>query len=53
VWLLIVANGFEPSTHCDLAPEIKGFQFETNFDRVFYLHSFAGMVVELSTKDIN
>jgi hypothetical protein len=48
VWLLIVANGFEPSTHCDLAPEIEGFQFETNFDRVFYLHSFAGMVVELS-----
>ena len=53
VWLLIVANGFEPSTHCDLAPQIEGVQFETDFDRLFFLHSFAGRVVELRTTDIN
>lgn len=53
VWLLIVANGFEPSTHCDLAPEIESFRFETNFDRVFFLHYFDGFVVELSTTGVN
>jgi hypothetical protein len=37
VWLLMVANGFEPSMHCELAPEVEGFQFETDFDRVFFL----------------
>jgi hypothetical protein len=50
VWLFIVANGFEPSTHCSLAREIEGFQFDTKFDRVFFLHYFDGFVVELSTK---
>jgi hypothetical protein len=38
VWLLIVAHGFEPSTHCDLAPEAEDYEFETGFDRVFFLH---------------
>jgi hypothetical protein len=52
VWLLIVANGFEPSTHCSLTPEIENFQFETDFDRVFFMHYFDGLVVELSTKNM-
>lgn len=50
IWLLIVANGFEPSTHCRLAPEVEHFQFETAFDRVFFLHYFDGHIVELGTK---
>ncbi len=53
VWLLVVANGFEPSTHCSLAPGIERFRFETNFDRIFFLHYFDGFVVELSTTGIN
>jgi hypothetical protein len=50
VWLLIVANGLEPSTFCKLAPEIEGFRFETDFDRVFFLHYADELVVELSTR---
>jgi hypothetical protein len=53
VWLLVVANGFEPSTQCELAPEIECSQFETDFDRVFFLQDFDGFVVELRTKDMN
>ncbi len=50
VWLLIVANGFEPSTFGELAPEIEEFSFETNFDRVFFLHHADELVVELTTR---
>jgi hypothetical protein len=50
VWLLIVANGFEPSTHCDLAPEVERVKFKTDFDRVFFLHHFGGFVTELHTE---
>ncbi len=50
VWLLMVANGFEPSTHCELAPEVERFQFETDFDRVFFLHHADELIVELSTR---
>ena len=51
VWLLIVANGFEPSTHCDLSPEITEFRFVTDFDRAFFLHYLKGLVVELKIRD--
>lgn len=50
VWLLMVAHGFEPSTHCELAPEVERFQFETDFDRVFFLHHADELIVELSTR---
>jgi hypothetical protein len=38
VWLLIVARGFEPSTHVDLGSEVESHEFDTAFDRVFFLH---------------
>ncbi len=38
VWLLLVAHGFQPSTHCELGPEVEDHAFETSFDRVFFLH---------------
>jgi hypothetical protein len=50
VWLLIVANGLEPSTFGELAPEIEGFLFETSFDRVFFLHYADELLVELNTR---
>jgi hypothetical protein len=50
VWLLIVANGFEPSTHCKLAPEVEDHQFHTEFDRAFFFHYFDGFVKELRTR---
>jgi hypothetical protein len=52
VWLLIVANGLEPSTFGELAPEIEEFSFETSFDRVFFLHHADELVVELSTQGL-
>jgi hypothetical protein len=50
VWLLIVANGLEPSTFGELAPEIEEFRFETDFDRVFFLHYADELIVELNTR---
>lgn len=50
MWLLIVANGLEPSTFGELAPEIEEFRFETNFDRVFFLHYADELIVELNTR---
>ena len=47
VWLLIVARGFEPSTHVDLGSEVEVHEFETTFDRVFFLHHADEYVAEL------
>ena len=47
VWLLIVARGFEPSTHVDLGSEIEVHEFESSFDRVFFLHHADEYVAEL------
>jgi hypothetical protein len=52
VWLLIVARGFEPSTFGDLGPEIEAHEFETTFDRVFFLHYFDGSVSELHVRRV-
>jgi hypothetical protein len=51
VWLLIVARGFEPSTHVDIGPEIESYRFETSFDRVFFLHHANEYVAELRVRD--
>jgi len=50
VWLLIVARGFEPSTHVDLGPEVEAHEFETSFDRVFFLHHANENVTELRVR---
>jgi hypothetical protein len=50
VWLLIVARGFEPSTHVDLGPEVEAHEFETSFDRVFFLHHANEYVTELRVR---
>jgi hypothetical protein len=47
VWLLIVGRGFEPSTFGDLGPEVEAHEFETSFDRVFFLHHADELVAEL------
>ena len=47
VWLLIIARGFEPSTHVDLGSEVEVHEFETTFDRVFFLHHADEYVAEL------
>jgi hypothetical protein len=50
VWLLIVARGFEPSTHVDLESELESHEFETTFDRVFFLHHADAYVAELRVR---
>ncbi len=50
VWLLIVARGFEPSTFGDLGSEVEGYQFESGFDRVFFLHYADEYVAELHVR---
>ena len=50
VWLLIVARGFEPSTHVDLGSELESHEFETTFDRVFFLHHANEYVAELRVR---
>jgi hypothetical protein len=50
VWLLIVARGFEPSTFGDPGSEVEGNQFESGFDRVFYLHYADEYVAELHVR---
>ncbi len=47
VWLLIVARGFEPSTFGDLELEIEAHEFETTFDRLFFLHHANEYAAEL------
>ena len=48
--LLIVARGFEPSTFGDLGPEVEGHRFESDFDRVFFLHHANEYVAELHVR---
>ena len=50
VWLLIVARGFEPSTFGDLGSEVEAHEFETAFDRVFFLHHADEYVAELRVR---
>ena len=50
VWLLIVARGFEPSTHVDIGSEVEGYRFESGFDRVFFLHHANEYVAELHVR---
>ena len=47
VWLLIVARGFEPSTHVDIGSEVESYRYESGFDRVFFLHHANEYVAEL------
>jgi hypothetical protein len=50
VWLLIVARGFEPSTHVDLGPEVERYRFESSFERILFLHHANEHVVELHVR---
>ena len=53
VWLLIVARGFEPSTHIDFGSEVGVHEFETTFDRVFFLHHADEYVTELRVRPVS
>ena len=50
VWLLIVARGFEPSTHVDIGSEVESYRYESGFDRVFFLHHANEYVAELHVR---
>jgi hypothetical protein len=53
VWLLIVARGFEPSTHVDFGSAVEVHEFETTFDRVFFLHYADEYVTELRVRPVS
>jgi hypothetical protein len=53
VWLLVVAHGFEPSTFGELGPEEEDHEFETSFNRVFFLHHADEYVTELRVRPVS
>jgi hypothetical protein len=53
VWLLIVAHGFEPSTFGELGPQQEDHEFESSFDRVFFLHHADEYVAELRVHPVS
>jgi hypothetical protein len=52
VWCLIVSDGLAPSNHFEPTPEIESARYDTNFDRVFFLHYSHGTVLELNTNSV-
>jgi hypothetical protein len=48
LWLLLVSDGFSPSTALKLPEEIGELQFTTGFDRVFYFNNFEHTSTELA-----
>lgn len=47
VWLVIVVDGFAPSSFMDLSGAAIGHTYWSPFDRVFYFESFDRRVVRL------
>lgn len=48
LWLLLVSDGFSPSTALKLPEEVGELQFTTGFDRVFYFNNFENTSTELA-----
>ena len=49
LWLLLVADGFTPSTHFKIPAAIGHRPYETDFDRLFVFHYFYRQLIELPT----
>jgi len=50
VWLLIVAEGFGPSSWCELPNETRQQQYITRFGRLFFLGTLPREAIELSAR---
>ena len=50
VWLLLVVEGFAPSSHWSLERFPTDHPFDTSFDRVFLYHQFSAEIRELTLR---
>jgi hypothetical protein len=50
VWLLIVEDGFAPSSYFDISEEVKKETYKSKFDRIFLFRNFCREVIELNVE---
>lgn len=50
VWLLIVEDGFAPSSYFDIPDEVKSENYRSTFDRIFLFRNFSREVIELNVE---
>lgn len=50
VWLLIVEDGFSPSSYFVISDEIKNQVYKSSFDRIFLFRNFRCEVIELRVR---
>jgi hypothetical protein len=50
VWLLIVEDGFTPSSHFVISDEVMNQVYESSFDQIFLFRNFRCEVIELRAK---
>lgn len=50
VWLLIVEDGFSPSSYFDISDEVKSENYKSTFDRIFLFRNFSREVIELNVE---
>jgi len=49
-WLVIVVDGFAPSSFVDLERQAAGHTYATSFDRVYIFENFDHLIVKLHPK---
>ena len=50
IWLLIVEDGFGPSSYFVISDEIKKQTYKSSFDRIFLFRNFSREVIELNVE---
>ncbi len=50
IWLLIVEDGFTPSSYFVISDEVKKQTYKSSFDRIFLFRNFSREVIELSVE---
>ncbi len=50
IWLLIVEDGFGPSSYFVISDEVKKQIYESSFDRIFLFRNFSREVIELNAE---
>lgn len=50
IWLLLVEDGFAPSSYFDISEEVKKDPYESKFDRIFLFRNFSREVIELNVE---
>jgi hypothetical protein len=50
VWLLLVEDGFAPSSYFDIPDGLKSENYKSTFDRIFLFRNFSREVIELNAE---